>query len=157
MEILVKRTASDAESTASFIFIDKQYECMGLEDEHRTKKVWGETRIPAGTYQVELRTEGGFHNRYTQRFGAKHKGMLHIVGVPNFEYVLIHIGNDDDDTAGCLLVGRDLLKHKHFTLSNSTKAYLSLYDKLWRAAEARQLSITFVDDDIDTRGEELAA
>ena len=31
--------------------------------------------------------------------------MLHITNVPNFEYILIHCGNTDEHTSGCLLVG----------------------------------------------------
>ena len=34
-----------------------------LEDEQRDVKVYGETRIPAGTYKLKLRTVGGFHTR----------------------------------------------------------------------------------------------
>jgi hypothetical protein len=67
--------------------------------------VWGETRIPEGIYGLDLRTVGGFHGRYGERFGDEHKGMLWLQDVPGFEHVLIHIGNDDDDTAGCILVG----------------------------------------------------
>ena len=152
MHITVKRSISDSESTASFVLIDKQYECFGLEDEHRTKKVCGETRVTAGTYKIELRTVGGFHQRYSKRFGAKHHGMLHIVGVPNFEYILIHIGNDDDDTAGCLLLGSSLYRTNAFAVSQSTKAYLAFYEKVWQAAADGQLTITFVDDDLLVEG-----
>ena len=31
--------------------------------------------------------------------------MLHVLDVPGFEYILIHCGNTDEHTAGCLLVG----------------------------------------------------
>ena len=35
-----------------------------------------------------------------------HKGMLPWVqDVPGFEYILIHTGNTDEHTSGCLLVG----------------------------------------------------
>ena len=150
MKITVKRSASDKESTASFVFIDQQFQCFGLEDEHRTEKVWGETRIPAGTYSVELRTEGGFHQRYSKRFRHTHQGMLHIVGVPNFKYVLIHIGNTDDDTAGCLLLGKTLINNGVFVLQNSTMAYADLYNKVWQAAKDGELTIEFIDDDLTT-------
>ena len=35
-----------------------------LEDEARTTKVWGETRIPAGKYKLSLKQHSGFHTRY---------------------------------------------------------------------------------------------
>ena len=64
-----------------------------------------ENRIPAGIYDVRLRKIGGFDGRYKKKFAGFHRGMLHIQDVPNFKYVLIHIGNTDKNTAGCLLVG----------------------------------------------------
>ncbi len=105
MELTVLRYASGEESTLGLLYIDKKFACYTLEDEHRDVKVMGETRIPAGRYQVKLRTEGSHHLRYQQKFPDIHKGMLHVTNVPNFQWILIHIGNDDDDTAGCLLVG----------------------------------------------------
>ena len=75
------------------------------EDERRVLKVKGETSVPAGTYNIALRQEGGFHATYTKKYGGFQRGMLHICDVPNFEYILIHTGNTDEHTAGCLLVG----------------------------------------------------
>ena len=34
-----------------------------------------------------------------------HKGMLWVRDVPGFEYILIHTGNTDEHTSGCLIVG----------------------------------------------------
>ena len=31
--------------------------------------------------------------------------MLELQDVPNFKYILIHAGNTDEQTAGCILVG----------------------------------------------------
>ena len=76
-----------------------------LEDEHRDVKVKGETRIPTGKYNITLRTEGGHHQRYEEKYGKMHKGMLWVRDVPGFEWILIHTGNTDEHTAGCLLVG----------------------------------------------------
>ena len=83
----------------------RQFLAYTLEDEHRKEKVMGETRIPSGTYEITLRTTGGFHGRYTKKYGDMHKGMLWVRDVPGFEYILIHTGNTDEHTAGCLLVG----------------------------------------------------
>lgn len=147
MELTVTRFASDTESTVSLIRLDGRFECFGLEDEHRKAKVPGETRIPAGTYKVGVRTVGGFHGRYSAKFPALHQGMLHILDVPNFEYVLIHIGNDDGDTAGCLLVGVGCVGQQGaMYISNSTGAYKALYPKVIDAAKRNDLTITFIDD-----------
>ena len=116
-----------------------------LEDEHRDIKVKGETRIPAGVYDVRLRTVGGHHARYGKRFDD-HRGMLHLQDVPNFKYVLIHIGNDEDDTAGCILVGdsASMVGSKR-SIQGSTKAYRRVYAKCVDAAESGNLTITVMD------------
>ena len=130
MRINLQRLISDDESSIGAMFIDCDFKCYTLEDEFRSKKVFGETRIPFGEYEIKLRTEGGFHERYLNKFGADfHKGMLWLQDVPNFEYILIHIGNDDDDTAGCILLGstaNNLLTSSGF-IGESTSAYQHFY------------------------------
>ena len=130
MEITLQRYSSNAESTLGLLLVDCTFQCYSIEDEFRTQKVKGETRIPSGRFQIKLRTEGGFHLRYLNKFGAQfHKGMLELQDVPNFKYILIHIGNDDGDTAGCLLVGNNPNNNqlgKGF-VGGSTDAYKKLY------------------------------
>lgn len=148
MEIVVDRFISDKDTSVSRVSIDGKFECFGLEDEYREDKIPGETRIPAGTYKVDLRTEGGFHNRYGQRYGSSHKGMLHIRNVPNFTYILIHCGNTDEDTAGCLLVGSSAnTVEGDMSVSSSRVAYKKFYPKVCTAAGQGDLTITFIDND----------
>ncbi len=133
MEIEILRYNSEADYTDGLLFNNCDFRCYTLEDEGRNKKVYGEMRIPNGRYRIELRTEGGFHNKYLKKFGANfHKGMLWIKDVPNFEYILIHIGNDEDDTAGCLLVGSTADKDRGF-IGASTKAYKDIYTEIANA------------------------
>tara|TARA_R110000822_G_scaffold302649_2_gene427011 strand:- start:73725 stop:74171 length:447 start_codon:yes stop_codon:yes gene_type:complete len=143
MEIEVIRYNSSDDYTDGLLFIDGKFQCYTLEDEERTQKVWGETRIPNGVYNINLRTEGGFHQRYKNKFEKTfHKGMLHLEDVPNFEYILIHIGNDDDDTAGCILVGSTADKDIGF-VGASKKAYMDLYPQIAQAIEdGREVTIT---------------
>lgn len=147
IEIQVNRIKSNKSATLSTVSINGVFECFGLEDEHRYEKKAGETRIPEGTYKVKLRTEGGFHNRYTQKFGASHKGMLHVQDVPGFEYILIHVGNTDKDTAGCLLVGSIGYGAENLSVGSSTPSYLKLYDKVIDSAARDDLFITYTDSD----------
>ena len=108
MILQLSRFSSDSDSTLGLLHDvtdEHQFLCYTLEDEFRTLKLWGETRIPKGIYKLELRQYGGFHSRYKSRFRDIHNGMIEIKGVENFKHVLFHIGNDDDDTAGCVLLG----------------------------------------------------
>lgn len=153
MKLEVLRYWSKAESTLSILFdaTDGRVPlCYALEDEFRTKKVWGETRIPAGTYKIKLRTEGGHHERYSKKFAAIHKGMLWIQDVPGFEYILIHIGNTDDDTAGCLLVGTSpaTVDEREDKIAQSTAAYKKVYVHVLEALEGGEdVEIEYIDYD----------
>ena len=133
MTVVVQRINQDTDSTIGALFIDGKLECWTIEDEVRTKKVYAETAIGDGTYKLKLRTHGGFHKRYTRKFGeAWHKGMIEICDVPKFSDVLIHIGNDDDDTAGCLLVGLEvnINTFERGMIKRSTPAYQRIYPKI---------------------------
>jgi len=148
MKITVERIASDDDSTVSLILIDGRFQCFGLEDEYRELKVSGETRIPAGLYQIALRTEGRFHSRYSRRFSGSHHGMLHILNVPEFTWILIHVGNTDDHTSGCLLVGTGAMcRAGDMMVMASVEAYRALYKRVWMAARDDNLTIEFIDRD----------
>jgi|15BtaG_2_1085339.scaffolds.fasta_scaffold30349_1 hypothetical protein len=128
MRLEVNRIFDTGMETIGALYLNGKFQCFTLEDERRTEKVWGETRIPEGEYIVKLRRNGGFHERYEAKFGKNHKGMLHLQEVPGFEYVLIHIGNYEDDTAGCLLVGNEVgwLAGRR-CITHSKKAYKAFY------------------------------
>jgi len=111
----------------SIIDGEREFLCFTCEDEYRTKKVYDETRIPAGHYPIDLRLEGKKHQSYTDKFPDWHMGMLQLRNVPGFKYVLIHIGNDDDDTAGCIVVGDTASDN---WVANSKKTYMRIYPKI---------------------------
>ena len=118
-----------------------------LEDEYRKEKKYGETRIPSGTYKLALRKTGGYHQKYSKRFSDIHMGMLHVTNVPGFEYILIHCGNTDEHTAGCLLVG-DSQENNQITkdgfIGKSTQAYKRIYPRIAEAIECgEKVTITY--------------
>ena len=148
MKITVSRFLSDDDSTLSTVSVDGKFACFGLEDEYRSEKVPKETRIPAGAYRVGLRTVGGFHNRYRRKFRSFHRGMLHVQDVPGFTHILIHVGNTDADTAGCLLVGTGATARVgDISVQSSVEAYRRLYQEVMNAAAEDTLEMEFIDDD----------
>ena len=108
-----------------------------------------ETRIPAATYRITLRDEGGMTGRYAKRFPEFHRGMLWLRDVPGFEWIYIHLGNTDDHTSGCILVGRQprMTPGKPLFLGASKPAYVNLYRQCVDAAAADDLTITLIDGD----------
>ena len=140
MLLELKRIKDDGDTTLGTLFIDGVFECFIVEDQEAHIKEWGEMRIPEGTYDISLRKEGTFHARYTKKFPEFHAGMLCIhnvdgwgivIGNIKFKYVLIHIGNTDEDTAGCPLVNESV-NSRTMTGSGSTNAYRKMYPKVAR-------------------------
>ena len=134
MKLDVIRTQFGKDATNGLLFIDGVFECYTLEDEVRDVKVHSETAIPLGTYEIKFRNIGGFDTKYRARYGTTfHKGMLELQDVPNFKYILIHTGNTDEHTAGCLLLGetqQDLDKGKDGFVGGSGDAYKKMYPKV---------------------------
>ncbi len=136
MILKVNRIASSSQSTLSVMTLTEgekvRARCFGIEDERREIKVSGETRIDSGKYLLTLRTVGGFNRRYAKKFGGKHYGMLWLREVPNFEYVLIHAGNAEKDTAGCLLPNLLAAFNQagDFVGQRSVDAYFRIYTPL---------------------------
>ena len=133
MKLTVVRTQFGTDATNGILLVDGVFENYTLEDQYQAVKVMHETCIPEGTYDIKFRTVGGFHSKYSERYGNAHYGMLHLQDVPNFTYILIHAGNTDEHTSGCLIVGetqQDLDISDDGFIGHSGKAYLKLYNKV---------------------------
>ena len=145
MKLELKRFSSQSDTTLGLMFLDGEFECFTLEDEYRAEKIKGETRIPEGTYKVAKREVlSGLTKKYREKYPwFDFHFMLH--DVPGFQYVYIHIGNDDDHTDGCLLVG-DSVKSNRFNednnLTSSGPAFKRLYQKM---SEADIINISVTD------------
>jgi hypothetical protein len=154
MKLKVIRFSSQKDSTNGLLFnstAGNKFLCYTLEDERREKKVKAETRIPSGTYKILLRKEGGFHARYESKYGSMHKGMLHIQDVPGFEWILIHTGNTDEHTAGCLILGdtqeNNIIAENGF-VGRSTTAYKRVYPLIAKELEkGEEVTIEYIDLD----------
>ena len=131
--IRVERYSHSENETMGRLYLDGELQCFTLEDEKREDKVRGETRIDAGTYPVVLRKRiTNLTTKYRNRF-EWFDWHIEIKDLPRHSDVYIHIGNTDDDTAGCILVGAQANKT---TLSFSVKAYKALYKKVRELLEA---------------------
>lgn len=138
MKLHVKRIAKKPTYTIGRLYIDDKYFCDALEDTDRgltqnmplnvikSKKIPGQTAIPTGTYKVIV------------NISPKFKRMLpRLLNVPGFDGILIHRGNSDKDSSGCLLCGENKVVGK---VINSTGYELKL-TKILQEAQNRKESI----------------
>lgn len=157
MKLEVIRFSSHSDSTLGLLFDvteGRKFLCFTIEDEARDTKVKGETRIPAGTYELKLRKEGGYHQRYVKKYGSMHKGMIHVQDVPGFTYILWHTGNTDEHTMGCLLLGDTSQQNitKEGFIGASTDAYKRVYPPIAEAIEnGEEVTATYIDYDDGVR------
>lgn len=165
MKLILERIASDEESTLGKLSLEdadgggRAFLAYVCEDEHRDEKVPGETRIPSSAgrapYRLALKRIGDsrFDARYTQKFGrAFHKGMIQLLDVPGFSEILIHTGNTEGDTAGCLLAGTGWARdgRGHYMVTNSVAAYRRLYPLIAEAIASEIVTLEI--RDLDGRG-----
>jgi len=79
--------------------VDGEYICDTIEDTVRVlnskeDKVYGETAIPAGTYNADI--------YFSKKFGYK---VVRLFDVPYFEGIYVHKGNTAKDSLGCIILG----------------------------------------------------
>lgn len=109
-----------------------------LEDEYRAVKQMKETRIPAGFYMLGLQT---IDTPKTLQYRAKYPWFIdhiEILNVKDFKGVYIHIGNHDEDTDGCVLLG-DTANNNNVVvgeITTSTVAFKRFYEDVYSQLKA---------------------
>lgn len=139
MELIVDRKWKKQSYTISNLIINGKVFCQVLEDVDRgldssmdldkimELKKPSITAIPRGTYKITL-------DVYSPKFGnrAFYKGVCNgkvprLLNVKGFDGILIHAGNTNADTSGCLLVGQNKIKGQ---VINSQATFRELYKLL---------------------------
>lgn len=93
------------------------------EAEIKKIKVYGQTAIPTGTYEVKMTYSPKFSKN---SWGKKYSGKVpQVIGVKGFEGIRIHPGSNELQTSGCILPGKNLVKGK---VLNSVEYYYKLID-----------------------------
>lgn len=96
-------------------------------------KVHGKTAIPTGRYRIDMKTVSP---RLKNHAWAKQFGGIvpRLLDVPFYSGVLIHVGNDENDTEGCQLTGYNKVKGK---VVDSAKAFTLLMSDYLLPADKR--------------------
>ena len=140
LELLLDRKYKNETYTIGNLYVDGEWFCNTLEDKDRglsqtmsleeikETKVYGETAIPTGRYEVRMDIVSPKYNGvkwYKDNFGGR---MPRLESVKGFSGILIHSGNTALDSNGCILVGLNKAKGKVLD-SRAT------FQKLWKVLE----------------------
>lgn len=149
MKLLLKRTAKKQNYTIGDLYINGKWFSNTLEDtdrglsntmpkeEIKKLKVYGKTAIPSGSYKVDLNTVSPKFKNYS--WAKPYNGKIpRLLNVPGFEGVLIHPGNQEQDTLGCILVGRNTIKGM---VTSSQATFKSLMETLLKSNEEVTITI----------------
>ena len=143
MELDLVRYNYAEDSTGGLLYVDGEFFGYTCEDETRKVKVYGETCIPEGRYEIRFRKAGTMWSKELAK-DRSHSGMIHLQNVPGFEYIYIHIGNHEYQTDGCILVGLGAQLHNHSNdgfITRSKDAYLRLYKEVHKALNVRRVPV----------------
>ncbi len=133
MELTLKRKFKGSTYTIGDLSVDGIFFCNTIEDTVRElpavcpdtsharsctckEKIYARTAIPVGIYKITL--------EYSPRFKRR---MPYLHNVPHFLGILIHSGNTETDSAGCIIVGENTVKGK---VLNSRATFQRLYARL---------------------------
>lgn len=148
MRLKLYRFNDNGVKTLGVLSIDNVAHSFVVEDTFRDVKVYGETRIPKGIYKIEWHTaETQKTLDYRKRFPDFFRYHFILRDVKNYEGVLIHLGNTEKDSEGCLLLNGtvDLIAGN---ASDSTRAYKLFYTKVGSALNAKEdVTIEIIDGD----------
>lgn len=117
MKLELKRIALKPNYTIGKLFINGTYYCDTIEDkvidlnkngkfDDGLSKVMHQTAIPYGTFKVVV--------NYSPKFKRE---LPRLLDVPYFEGILMHNGNDQNSSSGCIIVGENKTVGK---VTNST-------------------------------------
>ena len=136
MKLEVKRIAKKSTYTIGKLYINGVYFCDTIEDKDigltqktplssiKKTKIPNQTAIPTGLYKVIVNK--------SPKFGRM---LPRLLNVPGFDGILIHRGNTDKDTSGCIIVGENKVVGK---VVNSTGYELKLTEMLTKAQNSKE-------------------
>jgi len=140
MVISIIRKPSEKGCTISNWYVDGQPFCVGLEDVVRGQgqpKIFGQTAIPAGTYQVKVTMSNRFKRRLPELSDLPGKVTMFGGRVIGSCGIRIHPGNYATDTQGCLLPGLTVAAGGTM-VTNSRIAFEKLFARIETAIEKEE-------------------
>lgn len=143
MKITIKRLYKKEKYTIGKLYINGQYFSDVIEDKDRglttdmteeeieSKKVYGETCIPAGLYEIKMTYSPKFHNKAWAKLTSGK--VPQVMNVPCWSGVRFHPANEASELLGCIAPGKNTKKGM---VTSSTHYYTVLViDHIFPAIE----------------------
>lgn len=155
MKLKIERKWKKDTYTIGKLYIDDNFFCNTLEDKDRglnnkmsleeVKKIKkpGITAIPTGTYNIRMDVVSPKYSKSSWYLnncnGSRMPRLDNVIG---YQGVLIHPGNTDADSEGCILVGKNDVKGK---VTKSKDYFLQLYKTLYTAYKrGEKIEVTII-------------
>ena len=125
-QVTITRVSTDLQlGTQGVLMIDSLPVCVTLED-YKYGNIRNMSCIPTGQYLCKRYSSSKFPNTFK------------VVSVPERSGILFHIGNNTNDTEGCVLLGSEFnYDDNKITIKESTKAFNKFIDLLEDEKEFR--------------------
>ncbi len=139
MKILLDRFFKGPKYTVGHLYIDGKYFCDTIEDvdrgllnsmplsEIKAKKIPSKTAIPRGTYKITLDVVSPKYSKRDYYIKVCKGKVPRILNVKGFEGILLHTGNSEESSAGCIILGENKVKGK---VINSRVTFEKFYKEL---------------------------
>ncbi|EDP3641343.1 hypothetical protein GXA84_02380 [Campylobacter jejuni] len=108
------------------------FECFSLEEDKEGLESGKDLRIPEGNYNLKRHSPSRFENTLRSITKKDDDTMINVYNdeVPSSRAILIHWGNTDKDTQGCILLG--LTKdNNNESVGQSRQACKEFYDLMY--------------------------
>ena len=150
MNLVLDRFFKGPKYTVGHLYIDSKYFCDTIEDvdrglldsmslaEIQSKKVSSETAIPRGIYKVTLDVVSPKYSKRDFYIKVCNGKVPRLLNVKGFEGILIHAGNTEEDSAGCIILGENKVKGK---VINSRATFEKFYNTLIKS-NSKEITIT---------------
>lgn len=144
MKLELERRWKKETYTVGRLYVDGVFFCNTLEDRDRglkqtdaiftikTRKVYGETAIPKGTYGIAMNVTSPKYAAVPWYWQLCRGKMPRLLSVPGFDGILVHPGSTALDTYGCILVGKNT---KAGRLTESKATFKKLYQAMEKAVK----------------------
>lgn len=149
MQLTLERKWKKDAYTIGKLYVNGEFFSNTLEDKDRgltssmtleeinKKKIYGQTAIPSGTYEVKMTYSNRFNSRvWGKKYGGKVPELLNVKG---FGGVRIHPFNRASESLGCIAVGKNSITG---AVTNSTQYYYKLLDNFIIPAIKKREKIT---------------